>query len=203
MKKCNHCGAVQNNSRSRCIDCGERLPKPLDAKIEAEISAELDDKLNAMSDRTEDFYVPLHDKIMGVLSILGIIAAVVLLVLVSRENSNIEASIPEGVIVDRGNGFTTIMSDGEIDYEYPSAWKNRVDTAGFCGIFALVFFIIAAPMLLIPKFMWFINTIKYRVFYEWDTSPSYFALVIRKVITYLLFASGIGGCIYGYLLLFQ
>ncbi len=202
MKKCRHCGAVQDDKRHRCIDCGERLPKSLDPKDEAEISAELDDKLNKMSDRTEDFYVPLRDKIMGVISILGIIAAIVLLIFVRYENSKIEASIPEGVIVDRGSGFTTIMSDGETEYEYPHAWKNRVDTAGTSGIIALVLFIIATPMLLIPRFMWFIDTMKYRLFYGWDTSPSYFALVIRKVATYLLFAFGVGGIVYGYLTLF-
>lgn len=202
MKKCKHCGAIQDDKRHRCIDCGERLPKPLDKKEAAEISANIENTLDKMSDRTEDFYVPLRDKIMGAISVLGIIAAIVLLIFVRCESSKIEASIPEGVIVDRGNGFTTIMSDGETEYEYPHAWKNRVDTAGTSGVISLVCFIFALPMLLIPKFMWFINTLKYRVFYGWDTSPSYFALVIRKIATYLLFACGVGCCLYGYLTLF-
>lgn len=202
MKKCVHCGAVQNDNRHRCIDCGERLPKSLSPKEEAEISSNLENTLDKMSDRTEDFYVPLRDKIIGAISILGIIAAIVLLILVSRENSKIEASIPDGVIVDRGNGFTTIMSDGETDYEYPSAWKNRVDDAGISGVIALILLIIVIPMLLMPRLMWHIGTLRYRMFYGWDTSPSYFALVIRKAASYLLFACGIGAVIYGYLALF-
>ena len=202
MKKCRSCGAIQNDSRSRCIDCGERLPKSLPDSEAAEISAELDDRLNKMSDRTEDFYVPICDKIMAAISLIGIIAAVVLLIYVSRENTAILATIPEGFTVDFGSGFTTIMSDGEIDYTYPSAWKNRVDDAGIGGIIALISFVFAIPMLLMPRLMWHIGTLRYRIFYGWDTSPSYFALIVRKAASYLLFACGVGSLIYGYVTLF-
>ena len=126
------------------------------------------------------------------------IAAVILLVLVGRENDRIDAEIPAGVIVDRGSGFTTILSDGEVDYTYPSALKRRLDNVGMSAFISLFCFAVALPMLIVPKFMWFIDTLRYRMFYNWDTTPSYFALVVRKAVTYLLFAVGMIGILYGY-----
>ena len=71
MKRCAKCGAIQNDSRHHCIDCGEKLGKPLSEAEVLEIEERLDNTLDDMSDRTEDFYVPLRDKIMGVISVLG------------------------------------------------------------------------------------------------------------------------------------
>ena len=198
MKKCKKCGALQNDDNNTCIDCGAVLGKPLSEKEVAEIDERLDDALEGMSERTEDFYVPLRDKIMGVLAAVGIIAAVILLVLVGRENDRIDAEIPAGVIVDRGSGFTTILSDGEVDYTYPSALKRRLDNVGMSALISLFCFAVALPMLTVPKFMWFIDTLRYRIFYNWDTTPSYFALFVRKAITYLFFVGGIIGILYGY-----
>lgn len=198
MKKCKNCGALQNDDNNTCIDCGTVLGKALTEKEAAEIDERLNDALEGMSERTEDFYVPLRDKIMGVLAAIGIIAAIILLVLVGRENDRINAEIPDGVIVDRGSGFTTILSDGEVDYSYPSALKRRLDNVGMSALISLFCFAVALPMLIVPKFMWFIDTLRYRMFYNWDTTPSYFALVVRKVITYIFFVVGIIGVIYGY-----
>ena len=202
MKKCTKCGAIQNDNRHHCVDCGEKLGKPLSKSEALEIEEQLDNALDDMSDRTEDFYVPLRDKIMAVISVLGIIAAIILLILVGRANNQIEASIPDGVIVDRGAGYTTIISDGEVDYQYPSAYKERVDSAGISGLIALFCFAAAIPMLTIPKVMWFMTTLRYRIFFNWDTTPSDFALFIGKAITYILFASGIIGVLYGYWIFF-
>jgi len=198
MKKCKKCGALQNDDNSTCIDCGAILGKALSEAEAAEINESLDDKLEGMSERTEDFHVSLRDKIMGVLSLLGIIAAIILLVLVGRENAGIDSEIPNGVIVDRGSGFTTIISDGEVDYNYPYALKRKLDNVGTSALISLVCLIVALPMLTVPKFMWFIDTLRYRMFYNWDTTPSYFALIVRKAFTYIFFAIGIIGVIYGY-----
>ena len=202
MKKCTKCGAIQNDNRQHCIDCGEMLGKPLSKSEAVEIEKRIDNTLDDISERSEDFYVPLRDKIMGVISVLGIIAAIVLLMLVGRENNRIESSIPNGVIVDRGVGFTTIISDGTGDYQYPSAYKETIDKAGLNALIALFCFAVAIPMLFFPKFMWFIDTLKYRMFLNWDTSPSDFALFIRKAITYIVFAIGFIGVLYGYWIFF-
>ena len=198
MKKCKNCGALQNDDNNTCIDCGTVLGKALTEKEAAEIDERLNNALEGLSERTEDFYVPLRDKIMGVLAAIGIIAAIILLVLVGRENDRINAEIPDGVIVDRGSGFTTILSDGEVDYSYPSALKRRLDNVGMSALISLFCFAVALPMLIVPKFMWFIDTLRYRMFYNWDTTPSYFALVVRKAVTYLFFVGGIIGILYGF-----
>lgn len=198
MKQCKKCGALQNDDNNTCIDCGAVLGKALDEAKAAEINDRLGDMLDGMSARTEDFYVPLRDKIMGVLSAVGIIAAIVLLILVGIENDRIYAEIPDGVSVDRGSGFTTILSDGEVDYRYPSALKRTLGHAGMSAFVSLICFIGALPMLTVPRFMWFIDTLRYRMFYNWDTTPSYFALVVRKTVAYLLFSGGVVGIIYGY-----
>ena len=202
MKKCTQCGAIQNDNRHHCIDCGEKLGKPLSKAEAVEIEQKLDNTLDDMSDRTEEFYVPLRDKIMGAISAIGIIAAIILLILVGRANNQIEASIPDGVIVDRGAGFTTIISGGEIDYQYPSAYKERIDSAGTSALISLFCFAMAIPLLTIPKVMWFLTTLRYRIFFNWDTTPSDFALFIHKAISYILFASGVIGVLYGYWLFF-
>ena len=91
-----------------------------------------------------------------------------------------------------------MLSDGEVDYTYPSALKRKLDNVGMSALISLVCLIAAFPMLIVPKFMWFIDTLRYRMFYNWDTTPSYFALVVRKAFTYIFFAVGIIGVIYGY-----
>jgi len=65
-------------------------------------------------------------------------------------------------------------------------------------LIALIAFIAAAPMLFFPRFMWMLDTLKYRMFYNWDTTPSHFALVGRKVVTYVVFVIGTGSILYGY-----
>ncbi len=198
MKKCKNCGALQNDDNSTCIDCGAVLGKSLSEAEAAEINESLDNKLEGMSERTEDFYVPLRDKIMGVVSVVGIIAAIILLVLIGRENDRIHAEIPDGVIVDRSSGFTTILSDGEVEYSYPFALKRTLDNVGISALISLACLIVGLPMLVVPKLMWLIATLRYRVFYNWDTTPSYFALAVRKAVAYTCFAVGIICVINGY-----
>ena len=198
MKKCTKCGAIQNDNRQHCIDCGEMLGKPLSKSEAVEIEKRIDNTLDDISERSEDFYVPLRDRIIGVISVIGLIAAIVLLILAGRENNKIESSIPNGVIVDSGAGFTAIISDGTGDYQYPSDRKEIVDKAGTSALIALFGFAVAIPMLFFPKFMWFIDTLKYRVLLDWDTPPSGFVLFIRKAITYIAFAVAFIGVLYGY-----
>jgi len=202
MKKCKKCGALQNDDNNTCIDCGTVLGKALSEAEAAEIEERLDNVLEGMSERTEDFYVPLRDKIMGVLSAIGIIAAIILLILVGRENARIDTEIPAGVIVNRGSGYTTIISDGEVVYTYPSALKRRLDDVGISAFISLLCFAAALPMLTVPKVMWFLDTLRYRLFYNWDTTPSYFALVVRKAVTYMFFAGGMISALYGYWMFF-
>ena len=62
MQKCRKCGTVQDDSRSTCIDCGAVLPKPMTDEEEKAHEEALDDRLDGMAERTEDFYVPKMGK---------------------------------------------------------------------------------------------------------------------------------------------
>jgi len=203
MKKCKKCGAVQSDDRNTCIDCGTMLGHPMTEAEEEMVEDALDDKLDNMADKTEDFYVPVRDKIMGIICIIGIIAAVVLLALSISEYNRITSDIPEGVWVQQTEGaIVTMRGDDAPDYSYPTARTRALDSVqgyAFLGILSLI---AACPMLFFPRFMWFLGTLKYRVFYNWDTTPSYFALVMRKAVTYLLFGVGAGSILYAYFLYF-
>ena len=203
MKKCKKCGALQSDGRSTCIDCGTALGRPLSEADEELAEALLNDKLDSMAERADDFYVPIRDKIMGVLCIIGIIAAIILINLCGMEKRQIENNIPDGVSVTQSGGAIITMSGGSApDYVFPSARSNTLDQAQMFAIFSIVGFIGAGPMLFFPKFMWLLDTLKYRLFYNWDTTPSYFALVMRKAATYILFAIGTCSILYAYWLFF-
>ncbi|MGN1345322.1 MAG: hypothetical protein ACI4V1_00940 [Eubacteriales bacterium] len=175
MKKCKKCGAVQSDSRSTCIDCGALLGKPMSGTEEAKEDAAIDDKLNGMAERTEDFYVSIPEKVMGSLCILGGVAAIVMLNLIGVEK-------------------TSALSP------WYAAKLEKAGTAALISLFACLG---AAPMLLVPRFMWFLDTLSHRLWYSgWDFSPTFFAIVVRKIMAYGLFAAGMVGGIYSYCLYF-
>ena len=199
MKKCRECGAIQNDSRKKCVDCGALLGSPMSKEEQEAVEAALDDKLDGMAERAEDFYVPLRDKIMGVICIIGIIAAILLLNFCQDEIKQIKSNVPDGVIVSQGSGSITIISgDNASDYQYPTPRSRTLEEAQLCSLISLVALIIACPMLFFPRFMWLLDTLKYRLFYHWDTTPSDFALILRKTVTYVLFVVGVGSVLYGY-----
>ncbi len=198
MKKCKKCGTVQSGARTVCLECGSVLGKAMSAEEKEAAEAVLYDKLDNMAERTDDFYIPVRDKIISALCVLGVIAAVILIVFANSERNEIKASIPDNVIVTVGDGFTSVLSDGTGDYVYPSRRMGELDNiciAALVGIFSLV---VTLPTLLLPRFMWLIGTLRYRLFYGWDTTPSYFALFIRKAAAYILFAVGVAAVICGW-----
>ena len=201
MKQCKKCGAVQNDDRTTCIDCGALLGGPMTEEEEYLAETELDDRLDGLAERTQDFYVPLRDKIIGVLCIIGAVAAILLLNFVGVEKAKIKADIPDNGMVSYSNGvYITMTGDGSPGRVYPTARSRTLDKAGDYALIALISFIGSGPMLFFPQFMWKLDTLKYRVFYNWDTTPSYFAIVMRKALTYGLSVIGMGSILYGYYL---
>lgn len=201
MKKCRKCGALQSDDRTQCVDCGTLLGAPMTDAEESRAEAALDDKLDQMAERTADFHVPLRDKILGVLAILGIIAAIVLLCLVGAEKKEIRDAVPANVqrqIFHNGSFVTTITSPKPSSVSYSSARMDALDKSQAAALAALIAFAAAAPMLLVPGLMWNLDTLKYRLFYNWDTTPSYFALCLRRAATYILFAAGVIAILYGF-----
>ena len=79
MKKCRKCGTVQDDSRSTCIDCGAVLPKPMTDEEEKAHEEALDDRLDGMAERTEDFYVPKWARILGFVCLACIVGTILFL----------------------------------------------------------------------------------------------------------------------------
>ncbi len=211
MKKCKKCGAVQSDDRSTCVDCGTVLGRPMDEAEEAQAEAALDDRLDGLAERAQDFYVSIPEKVMGILCIIAVVAAVVMLNLVGVEKTSLDKQVPDYVMMtSAGGAFITATAfdpeTGELyDAEIPQSWYTRhseLEDAGLSALVGLIACVGAAPMLLVPRFMWWLDTLKYRLWYEWEPSPTYFATVVRKGMTYLLFAMGLIGVIYSYFLYF-
>ncbi len=204
MKKCQFCGAIQNDDRNQCIDCGARLGKPMSEFEEKATEDALDDKIDSLAEKTEPFYIPIYDKIMGGISLICIVLSIVLLFLAGAESQRIEDSVPEGLIITQsGSGISVIGgTDNFSEYIYPSARKNEIVDTSSSAIIALLSFVISTPLLIFPKAMWLLDTLKYRIFYNWDTTPSSFALTLRKVVAYIFFAVGVISTLTGYFIFF-
>lgn len=211
MKKCKTCGALQRDDRTTCVDCGSVLGKPMTDAEEETLHSALDDALDGMAERAQDFYVSLPEKIMGILCIIGAAAVLILLNLVGVEKTSLEKQIPEQMMVTyTGNVIITATAidpeTGELsDVELPQRFYSRrseLNNAGTTAFLGLVACIAAAPMLLVPRFVWFIDTLKYRLWYGWDPSPTYFATVMRKIVAHVFFAVGMIGVFYSYFLYF-
>ena len=78
MKLCEKCHAQNADTRVFCVDCGATLGEKLSDAQEAIYQQELNENIEKMYNRTDPLYVSLFDKVVGVLSLLGCVASVVL-----------------------------------------------------------------------------------------------------------------------------
>lgn len=79
MKICKKCGAVQNDSRTVCIDCGEALPAPVSDEERESIEAELSEKIDDKVENAELSYVGPFAKCLAAVDILGIAASFIII----------------------------------------------------------------------------------------------------------------------------
>ena len=181
MKKCRYCGTPQSDERHTCVDCGRPLGKSLSAEEAEAIEDALDDQLDAMSDRTDAFYVSRTDKIFGCLGILGLIAAVILTAISGTELNHIYDARDAALIdaIQSGNPF------GEATARFSPTRASVLDQCVYGALIAIVFFIFSVPSLLFPKFIWFLDTIGVRLKYDFDPSPSAFAEASMKLSKYI------------------
>ncbi len=211
MKKCKKCGAIQSDDRTNCLDCGAILGKPLSEEEADAVEDQLDDKLDGMAERAQDFYVSVPDKIMGILCIVIAVASLVMLNLVSVSKANIEKQNPNpdrhitatyanGQLVN-SVGFD--MSTGE--FFDPSAedlktlnLRSGLENAASGALIALVSAIAAFPSLLFPRFVWYIDTLKYRLWFDADPTPSFFYIAMMKFWRYVFFGISVIGIAYSY-----
>ncbi len=196
MKKCVKCGAVQSDGRSLCIDCGALLGDSLSEAEKARTEAAFTDKLDTMGDRMEDFHVPVHERVLGIVSI---VLAVLCLMSVWISGARLDAIKSELFIsvgrIDDGSGvkdFVWIDDLFEADAATVAVIRESesLERALLYGLFGAFFFGVAAAMFLIPKLVWFLSTLRYRLWFGHDTSPSDFALGFMKVLKYAVFVLG-------------
>ena len=198
MKKCKKCGAVQSDDRNTCLDCGAVLGKPVSAEEEARMEDEFSDTLYGMSERTEDFYVSPLERFLGIFSILAAVALIVMLNVIGMWNDALEKQeiAAEGYLSYQiGNSGTVyyVTEDGVsgvVTGGDTGAVGRALENAGIASLFGIVCYAGAALFFLCPKFLWQMETLKHRMWYHGDITPSDFALISYKVMQYLFFAAG-------------
>lgn len=84
MKVCEKCGAINNNERFFCADCGEKLPAPVSKAYEAEINGRISDTGDKLMRESDPLAVTTFDRITGFVSVGGLLLAVVLLLVDAR-----------------------------------------------------------------------------------------------------------------------
>ncbi len=215
MKKCQKCGAIQNDDRTNCLDCGALLGKPLSEAEADAVEDRLDDQLYAMSERAQDFYVSVPDKIMGILCIVIAVASLVMLNLVSVSKANIEKQNPyanEHILATYVNGaishaigFDPVTGESfepsEEELRVWGMWSARLDrleNAASGALIALVSAVGAFPSLLFPRFVWYMDTLKYRLWFDTDPTPSFFYIAMMKFWRYVFFVIAAVGIAYAY-----
>jgi len=85
MKICDKCGAQQSDKRNNCIDCGNALGNPLSESELREVESEIRDKIDRSYNASDPLYVSRADKIIGILSLTGIITAIIFM-FIYRQN---------------------------------------------------------------------------------------------------------------------
>lgn len=84
MKVCEKCGAINNNERFFCADCGEKLPSPVSKAYEAEINGRISDTGDKLMRESDPLAVTTFDRITGFVSVGGLLLSVVLLLVCAR-----------------------------------------------------------------------------------------------------------------------
>ncbi|MBQ8370789.1 MAG: hypothetical protein IJY35_12500 [Clostridia bacterium] len=201
MKLCPKCGAHQSDDRNNCIDCGTMLGKPLTEAEERAVNEEISDTLHGMSERTQEFYVSPAERVIGILCIVLSVMMVILLNVYSVQKTALEEQLPENFIgsIDGGSidGERIIITGdgtGILSDAYASdALDNmeHMDRAMTYCLIALVCLIFSALLFLVPKVMWFLDTLRYRLWFDGNPSPSDYYLITTKILKYAVFAVGV------------
>jgi hypothetical protein len=131
--------------------------------------------------------------------------------LVGVEKTKLEELVPEHIQIFRHDGGTTIaygfdpVTGENYEEEIPQYYYTRnrqLERSATAALLSGVFCAVAAPALLFPRFIWWLDTLKYRLWYDWEPSPPWFVVSGRKIVAYLIAVIGIGGVIYSYFLYF-
>lgn len=194
MKICKKCGAVQDDSRVSCLDCGALLGKPVSEAEESRVEAELGDAIDSMGERTEPYYVSAVDKILALVGIAAVVAVIVILSLTNAEKDKIKSQLPgdyypgEFIFYVEEDGYLTASNAA------PGEIQEKLDRCGKIGVYAIIgLFCLAGAViyLLFPKFVWLADTMRLRLYIdESNLSPSWGYLFRVRLIKYGLFGVG-------------
>jgi len=161
MKICKKCGTSQNNQNVRCVNCGAILDKAVSKEAEEERVRNNAEGITMLADKCEAFYVGTKEQFFGILSIIGIVVAV----------------------------MTIILAHAEAALIY--------------GLISIFCFIDSGCFLLFPKFMWNLSTLRFRLYVDYEPTPSNLYLFVTNIEKYVCFGIGVLALAHNLLMLFS
>ena len=203
MKKCKSCGAIQADDKTVCSDCGGILVASMTESEEQAAEQAIRQKVNEMAEKSDEFYIPRRDKIISLICIIGIIAAIVLIGVAQHARVARKQEIPDFVEIVVGNGSAITVPSETVENTVlgDHRLKDLKEASGL-AVISIMIWIFVCLMLMAPRFMWNLATAKYRIRYGWDTTPSAIDLRIRKWSAYIACGIGFICLIYGWILCF-
>jgi len=80
MKKCKKCGAIQDNTHNKCIECGQPLNAQLTKEEEVNVKAGMSEEMLKLYNKKDYFYISRLDRITALLLMADAILYVMLLI---------------------------------------------------------------------------------------------------------------------------
>lgn len=193
MKKCGNCGAVQNDARTVCIDCGERLGRPMSDAEAAQHMSALDKAVEHMTDPSDDFAVPRRDKIMGALALVSIVVLCVLLCVIGVVEDRYQPEYPKGAALSASGTGAVFFSPGEgvtwVENPYIDE-QQALEQASLTALCGVLMFAFAAFLMFFPRAVWYLDTSRIRRYISGELAPSRAWVVTHKIVQYVAFAVG-------------
>lgn len=190
MKKCKNCGMVQSDDNTVCLDCSSPLGSPMDKAENQKAEDAFKNKVHDMVEQSDEFYVPLRDKIVGYSCIFLAAIAILLITLANNQYGKLEP----GRITQIGD----VVLPENVQFTLPTERMNQLSDAVGCGLLAILFAVLSALALLLPRMMWLLETWKYRAHYGWDTPALPHIMKVRKIGAYICYGISVFFLIYGW-----
>ena len=193
MKICKRCGTPQNDTRFFCIDCGRPLGKSLSAEDAERYERDIKEKMDAAADRADVFHVSRTDKILGIIGIVGLIASLILICAASTKLNHMQDAWEESMLqaAQSGDLFSGIEISYSTDSRPSTRWDYLNNTVKAAAV-ALAFFFESCLLLLFPKFFWYISTLRDRLWYADEPTPSVYA---ERNMEFFKYGGFVIGCI--------
>jgi hypothetical protein len=187
---------VQSDDNTVCLDCSSPLGSSMSEGENKVAEASIKDKVNDMAERTDEFYISLRDKIMGYVCIGFIVVALVLIALAYHQYQQLNPNEVSQITI---NDHTVTLPNG---FDVPTPRMYQLKDVMNLGWICILVSAFTCPLLLAPRFVWWLKTWKYRFYHGWETPPSYYDTVSRKIVAGISFVISAIALIYGWILFF-